>query len=148
MTLGEFVAVLERRGADLHRWPVAERLAGEILLETSTKAVQALADARRFEGYLAVHDPVDAIAEDRIQRVTAAVMAMRIGQPRPSTRRFSIERVAAALGMQAEMLMFLTRFAAPMLLAALLGIFAGQQFSRPQPYITLLEPAALWSAEL
>jgi hypothetical protein len=148
MTLGEFVAVLERRGADLHRWPVAERLAGEVLLETSAKAALALADARRFEEHLAVHDPIDAIAEDRIQRITAAVMAMRTGQPGPSTRRFSIERAAAFLGMQAEMLTFLTRFATPMLLAALLGILVGQQFSRSQPYIALLEPAALWSAEL
>jgi hypothetical protein len=148
MTLGEFVAALERRGADLHRWPVAERLAGEVLLKTSAKAALALADARRLEDYLTAHDPVDAIAEDRIQRITAAVTAMRTEQPRPSTRRFSIGRIAAALGMQAEMLIFLTRFAAPMLVAALLGILAGQQFSRSQPYIALLEPAALWSAEL
>ena len=148
MTLDEFVAVLERRGADLDRWPVTERLAGQVLLDTSAKAALALADARNFERYIAAYEPIDAITEDRIQRITAAVEAARTSQRRPSTRRLSIERLAAFLGMQADILNFLTRFATPMLLAALLGILAGQQFSQSQPYIALLEPATLWSAEL
>lgn len=53
MKLNQFQSLLDARGPDLGRWPEADRLGAEALLDESDAARRALAEARSLDGALA-----------------------------------------------------------------------------------------------
>ncbi|OJX79983.1 hypothetical protein [Magnetospirillum sp. 64-120] len=48
MTVGDFSDLLDRLGSDLAQWPEPQRRAAEALLERSSSAAQALAEALKL----------------------------------------------------------------------------------------------------
>ena len=70
ITAARFAALLEAYGADIARWPHAERLAAHAYAETAPEAAQLLAEARTVDALLA------AIPQPRpSRRLEAAILA-------------------------------------------------------------------------
>lgn len=112
MTPREFAAALERWGADMARWPEAERAAAVCLLDRSAEARTRLREAARLEGFIRANDPaggLDAAALARVERCVRARLpasAPRRGGPgwpevgRRWLPRFAVSiATAAALGL-------------------------------------------------
>lgn len=117
MTLDEFSATLDRRGAGIAGWPEAERKAAMALLARSTEAQVLLVGATRLEAFVQANDPANAVGRDALVRVMNGVMANVPKAPPP--RRLSL---AQWLGLPGE---WLPRFAVSMAAAALLGVVVG-----------------------
>lgn len=84
MTLERFKELLDAFGADLRRWPEAERAAARALIAQAPEAQAALAAARRLDRLLDLYDPpADRAAEARL-RVALAAVPSRV--PRRSAR--------------------------------------------------------------
>ncbi|MBI2242057.1 MAG: hypothetical protein HYU59_14780 [Magnetospirillum gryphiswaldense] len=57
MTVGEFSDLLDRLGSDLAQWPEPQRHAAEALLERSSSAAQALAEALKLADAVKASQP-------------------------------------------------------------------------------------------
>jgi anti-sigma factor RsiW len=76
MTLERFKELLDVFGADLGRWPGAERAAASALIAQVPEAQVALAEARRLDALLDLYEPpADRAAEARLRAALAAVPA-------------------------------------------------------------------------
>jgi hypothetical protein len=92
MSLHRFARLLEGRGADLVRWPAAERAAAEALLAGSPPARRLLAEARALDALL--RDGLPSPDPDAAGRVRAAVArrVARLPRPAPPSRGMRLVR--------------------------------------------------------
>jgi hypothetical protein len=92
MSLHRFARLLEGRGADLARWPAAERAAAEALLAGSAPARRLLAEARALDALL--RDGLPSPDADAAGRVRAAVArrVARLPRPAPPSRGMRLAR--------------------------------------------------------
>jgi anti-sigma factor RsiW len=82
MTLARFQHLLDVHGADLARWPQAQRAAADRLLAADPAAAAALARARALDALIA-HDPLAADAD-----AGRIMLAMETRRLPPQRRRF------------------------------------------------------------
>jgi anti-sigma factor RsiW len=76
MTFERFKELLDAFGADLGRWPEAERASARALIARAPEAEAALAEARRLDALLDLYDPpADRAAEARLHALLDAVSA-------------------------------------------------------------------------
>jgi hypothetical protein len=71
MKLERFLYLLDAYGADLRRWPEADRTPGQLLLATSADAARAQREAVRLDSLLRRAAP--AISDASVERVLGAV---------------------------------------------------------------------------
>ena len=131
MTLAQFIRHLERHGASLSRWPQARRGQAQALLTANPVAASAYEKARRLESYLARHDPASGstfeIDDLRVSRLIAGVEARMGAQVSPRVLLWT--RMVDWLSdmLETRPVMLVPRFVAPLLVAALLGLWVGQE---------------------
>lgn len=80
MKITRFIHLTESYGAEIGRWPEAERAAARALAAESPEARRALAQARELDILLSVAEP--AVGDTREERVFAAIME-RVERPVP-----------------------------------------------------------------
>jgi hypothetical protein len=125
MNQERFLELLDGYGADLGRWPAAERNRALALLARSPEAAAALGRARALDDFIRIHDPLPPVGADEVDALTDGVMR-RLGrqdQPTPSfwTRlKGALADITAARG-------FVPRYVIPTIAAAVLGGLVGSQ---------------------
>lgn len=125
MNAAEFERSLDTHGADLERWPEAERSAALAHLATSPESRRRWSGARRLEELVA-RDRALAEQRDRYQEREAAITAAALRRvralprrPAPGWRWFLSRPLAATL-------------AATALAGAVLGLLTGREPSAPR----------------
>ncbi len=130
MTMTQLRELLERHGAVSDRWPAALRRQAERLIADDPHAAAANRQAARLDALIADNDPVAVIDDQRVARLMAAVQASKGVQNRamaahaPAGWRAMVDLLSEMLDTRPALL--LPRFVAPLLVAALLGLWVGQ----------------------
>jgi hypothetical protein len=120
MMRAKFQDLLDRYGADLTQWPVADRLAAQSLLSSDPRAANALAEARYLDR-LVQHSFAGAPSQDRAEEAVSRILSNLGKLPEQAPRaRTEPARVQAGVAHQ----MRWPRIAA-LAFAAVLGIVIG-----------------------
>lgn len=130
MTLDQFLAGIDRWGADLAQWPEDERMGAAVLLETSPEARAARLAEVNLEAIIRLSDPANAIGQDAVRRVINSVMAQL---PEPTQARHSWGAALWEwLGLAGIGREWLPRLAVSMATAAVLGVVVGNSLGAAQ----------------
>jgi len=151
MTPKQFAALIDRFGADLARWPEADQGPAQALLARSDEAALLLRAESRLEAYFKAHDPVQAVDEDRVFRVVAAVQAQVQAQAKLQVRPAPAVRWRIPLFQRRAMpeaLRFAGPFAVLAATAMLLGIYFDEMVSHRSAEASSAFPASIWINDL
>ena len=141
MKLVELAALIDRHGAMVTDWPMAEWEAARALLATSDKARAMLTRARSIE--VALGRPLtgaDAITPERVEGLAEAILARAQATPQQRPRR-SPPATRLPNAFRAGWI----RYVLPMALGALLGILVGQQALEREGRLSLSPGAGLFA---
>lgn len=95
MNIARFQHLAEAYGAEIERWPAADRAGARSLLARSDEARRALAQARILDAFLSLGEPK--VSDAQVERVMASLSSrLDRRQAAPSTGRPPSDLLAAA----------------------------------------------------